>query len=411
MCIRCNNSIINLKNLYLKDNCKENKINFYNTPFFGKINEHKNLDINENSLLGVDDNNIDEDNLLSSNQDFKVVDFPENFNVELTFPQLFLSKSTKPIEVDTKDQKINNINNSTQNIKTINNISSNEQGLDNLNNTNLDSIKLNNINKDLNNNVNKIKNKGKNFLNKKRRMDIFIPLKIPKNSNLNSKIISRDILICQDKKLKYPGKKREKNFDKRRHDKWDNSNMINKIKRGFFTYIRDIIKKNAINKDIDIKKIGNNFMENLTKKSNIILYNMKLKEVLSDVEISNKYKKFDKDYNKITINNIYNEKTEINIIKILNLTFEELFIIFRKKLNFYKDKEKYKDIEAKINGLDLLQNNSYKDIEHLLNNIQRKYKNLQSNEVEKYIIKIKILCCRYQQWFNNKAERNPKKNN
>ena len=409
MCIRCNNSIINLKNLYLKDNCKENKINFYNTPFFGKINEHKNLDINENSLLGVDDSNIDEDNLLSSNQDFKVGDFLETFNLELTFPQLFLSQSTKPMEVDNKNQKINNINNSTQNIKTINNISSNEQRLDNLNNTNLDSIKLNNINKDLDNNVNKIKNKGKNFLNKKRRMDIFIPLKIPKNSNSDDNIISRDIILCQDKKLQYPGKKREKNFDKRRHDKWDNSNMINKIKRGFFTYIRDIIKKNAINKDIDIKKIGNNYMENLTKKSNVILYKMKLKKVLSDVEISNKYKKFDKEHNKITIDNIYNEKKEINIIKILNLTFEELFIIFRKKLNFYKDKEKYKDIEAKISGLDLLQNNSYKDIEHLLNNIQRKYKNLQSNEVEKYIIKIKILCCCYQQWFNNKAERNPKK--
>ena len=410
MFITCNNSILNLKNLDLRNNCKENKINFNNSLFFGKINENKNLDINGNSLLlGIDDNNIDENNLLSSNQDFKVVDFPETFNLDLTFPQLFLSQSTKPNEVDNKNQKINNINNSTQSIKSINNISSNNQGLHNLNNSNLDSIKLNNINKDLNNNVNKTKNKGKKFLNKKRRKDIFIPLKMPKNSNTDSKNISSDILIYQDKKLKYPGKKREKNFDKRRHDKWDNSNMINKIKRGFFTYIRDIIKKNAINKDIDIKKIGNNFMENLTKKSNVLLYKMKLKKVLSDVDISNKYKKFDKDYNKITIDNIYNEKKETNIIKILNLTFEELFIIFRKKLNFYKDREKYKDIEEKINGLDLLQSNSYKDIEHLLNNIQRKYKNLQSNEVEKYIIKIKILCCCYQQWFNNKSERNPKK--
>ena len=392
MCIRCNNSTLNLKYLDLKDNCKENKINFNNTPFSGKINEHKNLDINGNPLLlGVDDNNIDEDNLLSSNQDFKVGDLPETFNLELIFPQLFLSQSTKPIEVDTKDQKINNINNSTQSLKSFNNISSNDQGLHNLNNTNLDSTKLNDINIDLNNNINNIKNKRNNFLNKKRRMDIFIPLKIPKNSNSDDNIISRDIILCQDKKLQYPGKKREKNFDKRRHDKWDNSNMINKIKRGFFTYIRDIIKKNAINKDIDIKKIGNNFMENLTKKSNVILYKMKLKKVLSDVEISNKYKKFDKEHNKIIIDNIYNEKKEINIIKILNLTFGELFIIFRKKLNYFKDKEKYKDIEEKINGLDLLQNNSYKDIEHLLNNIKRKYKNLQSNEVEKYIIKIKIL--------------------
>ena len=53
-------------------------------------------------------------------------------------------------------------------------------------------------------------------------------------------------------------------------------------------------------------------MENLTKKSNVILYKIKLKKVLSDVEISNKYKKFDKEHNKITIDNIYNIKKEIN---------------------------------------------------------------------------------------------------
>ena len=84
--------------------------------------------------------------------------------------------------------------------------------------------------------------------------------------------------MYQDKKLKYPRKKREKNIDKRRHDKQDNSNMINNIKKCYFIYIRNIIKKNAIIKDIDIKKIGNNFMENLTKKSIVILYKMKLKK-------------------------------------------------------------------------------------------------------------------------------------
>ena len=147
---------------------------------------------------------------------------------------------------------------------------------------------------------------------------------------------------------------------------------MNKIKRGYFNYIRDVIKKNAINKDIDIKKIGNNFMENLTKKSNLTLYKTKLRNILSDVDISNKYKKFDKEHNKTTIDNIYNEGKETNIIKILNLTFEELFIIFRKKLDFYKDREKYKYIEEKIKGLDLLTNNSYKDIEYLEKKIRKK---------------------------------------
>ena len=186
---------------------------------------------------------------------------------------------------------------------------------------------------------------------------------------------------------------------------------MNKIKRGYFSYIRDVIRKNAINKDIEIKKIGNNFMENLTKKRNVILYYTKLKDIFSDVNISNKYKKFNKEHNKATIDNIYNEGKETNIINILNLTFEELFIIFRKKLNFYKDREKYKDIEEKIKGLDLLTNNNYKDIEHLEKKIRKKYKNLKNDEVEKYIIKIKVLCCCYQQWFINKSERNQNKIN
>ena len=80
-------------------------------------------------------------------------------------------------------------------------------------------------------------------------------------------------------------------------------------------------------------------------------------------------------------------------------------------MNFYKDREKVKEIEKKIEGLDLLKNDNYKDIQYLIESVRNKYKNLQVDEVEKYIIKLKILCCCYQQWFINKLERNPKKNN
>ena len=253
--------------------------------------------------------------------------------------------------------------------------------------------------------------KGNNFLNKKRKEEIiFVPLKIPKNiTNSIDNTAQRNILIANDKKKNRPGKKRKNNLVKRRHDKWDSSNIINKIKRSYFNYIRDIIKKNAINKDIEIKKIGNNFMENLTKKTNMVLNSTKLKTIFSDIEISHKYKKFNKEYNKTTIENIYNEGKETNIIKILNLTFDELFIIFRRKLNFYKDRKKVKDIEKKIEGLDLLKNDNYKDIQYLIES--NKYKNLHDDEVEKYLIKLNVLCCCYQQWFINKLERNPKKNN
>jgi hypothetical protein len=80
-------------------------------------------------------------------------------------------------------------------------------------------------------------------------------------------------------------------------------------------------------------------------------------------------------------------------------------------LNFYKDRKKVKDIEKKIEGLDLLKNDNYKDIQYLIESTRNKYKNLHDDEVEKYLIKLNVLCCCYQQWFINKLERNPKKNN
>ena len=416
MSITCNNSILSLKNININNNYKENTINFNRSSFLEKNYVHNNLNIKNEHLFffGDEINNLDENNIPSCIEELKVIDFPNanEIPLDLNFSPLFFSQSTKPIDCDKINQKINNFNNSKQNESIIDNASSKNLLLNDLNNKNYNLIKLDEKNKDLYHYNNKIENNHKKLLNKKTQREIiFIPLKIPKNKNCESNISSENIFIHQDKKLKYPGKKRQNNFDRKRHDKWDESNIMNKIKRGYFSYIRDVIRKNAINKDIEIKKIGNNFMENLTKKRNVILYYTKLKDIFSDVNISNKYKKFNKEHNKTTIDNIYNEGKETNIINILNLTFEELFIIFRKKLNFYKDREKYKDIEEKIKGLDLLTNNNYKDIEHLEKKIRKKYKNLKNDEVEKYIIKIKVLCCCYQQWFINKSERNQNKIN
>ena len=350
MNITCNNSVLSLKNINFINNFKENPINFNQGLFSEKNNDLKNLNINNELPFLIEDdiNNLDENDIPSSIEELKAIHILNENTIPLDLNQspFFFSNSTKPIDWDKNNQKINNFDDSRNSENFIDNTYSKNQVINDLNNKSSNNlIKTDDKNKYLSNNINKTKNKENKFLNKKTKREIiFIPLKIPKNKNSDNNTSSMYILINQDKKIKYPGKKRKNNFDKRRHDKWDESNIINKIKRGFFNYIRDVIKKNSINKDIDIKKIGNNFMENLTKKRNVVLYKRKLKNILSDVDISNKYKKFDKEYNKITIDNIYNEGKETNIINILNLTFEELFIIFRKKLNFYKDRVKYKDI-------------------------------------------------------------------
>ena len=67
----------------------------------------------------------------------------------------------------------------------------------------------------------------------------------------------------------------------------------------------------------------------------------------------------------ILINKIYSEKKEINVIKILELTFEELFIIFRRKLNDPEDMKRLEEMKDKLEGLDILEfNNKYNDIEY-----------------------------------------------
>ena len=95
---------------------------------------------------------------------------------------------------------------------------------------------------------------------------------------------------------------------------------------------------------------------------------MKIKDILSKEPISTKNKRFNKYENKLLIDKIYNENKEIKVIKILELTFNEVLIIFRKKLNYYKDKEVIKLIEKNIKGLDLLENNNYDDNDNLIDN-------------------------------------------
>ena len=91
------------------------------------------------------------------------------------------------------------------------------------------------------------------------------------------------------------------------------------------------------------------------------------------------------DYNTKIIDRIYEEKKEIKVIKILELTFEELFIIFRRKLNLPLDSKKLEKIKDKIEGLDLLEeNNNYKDVEYLIQKIKSKDK-YDSDYIEKFI--------------------------
>ena len=193
----------------------------------------------------------------------------------------------------------------------------------------------------------------------------------------------------------------------------DIDNIIHKIKSFFInSFLIDFIEKHSNKKNIKLKKIYGGFINNLKKNENLALFNMKISDIFYEEKISYKYTNYYRYENRAIIEKIYAEKEEINIIKILELTFEELFIIFRRKLNDKEDMKKLEEMKDKIEGLDLNEiNNEYEDIEWLINEIKQKYdNNLNEDEIE-YIEQLKSLCLGYEDWFNNKIARIFKKFN
>ena len=231
--------------------------------------------------------------------------------------------------------------------------------------------------------------------------DLFLRKKTRREKNIkNSDNKEKKINI---KNNEQSSNKKSKSNKNKKHDKYCGDNIINKIRGRFFnSYIIDLVQKNSINNDIKLKKLPNKkFIADLNKEKNEKLYKMKMSDILCQQKISSKYSKFDEYENKKIIEQIYKEKREIKVIKILELTFEELFIIFRRKLNDPNDIIKLEEIKAKIEGLDLLEeNNKYKDIEYLIKNTKKRY-----IVTDNYIKEVKKLCLGYVDWFGEKIGR------
>lgn len=242
------------------------------------------------------------------------------------------------------------------------------------------------------------------YLKEKKEIEkIFDIEKIPKEMKMDK----NSPYYINKKKYKC-GRKKKEEVIIRKHNKSSKDNIIIKIKGYFFQYIRDVVKKNSDQGKIDLKKISYKFISNVNKEKNENLFKMKIKDILRNEPITKKNKKSNPFENKNIIDKIYKSKKEKNVIKILELTFKELFMIFRKKLNYEGDKEEMKSIKQKIEGLDLLdENNKYKDINYLIEKLEQKNEN--KTEHQEYIEEIIRLCRNYERWFNNKITRTLKK--
>ena len=267
--------------------------------------------------------------------------------------------------------------------------------------------------KNLNNYENKEKEEKKYLIDNKEKEIIFKLEKIPKSEKTNDNLSKK----IRNKKNNC-GRKKKSDNNKRKHNKSCGDNIIIKIKGYFFTFIRDITKNNFINKTLYFRKLPYKFISKLSKKFNVRLMDMQMKDILSEIPITSKNKKSHRFENKFIVEKLYKEEKEKKVIQILDLTFRELFIIFRRKLNYVGDKAELEIISKKIEDLDLLKNNNYKDINYLIDQIRNKSKNMDEDsdteitqdDYEKYIKELRYFCCIYEKWFKKKIARNSKKN-
>ena len=256
----------------------------------------------------------------------------------------------------------------------------------------------------LNNHKNKEKEEKNYLVDNKEKEIIFKLEKIPKSEKTNDNLSKK----IRNKKNNC-GRKKKSDNNKRKHNKSCGDNIIIKIKGYFFTFIRDITKNNFINKALYFRKLPYKFISKLSKKFNVRLMNMQMKDILSEIPITTKNKKSHKFENKFIVEKLYKEEKEKKVIQILDLTFRELFIIFRRKLNYVGDKAELEIISKKIEDLDLLKDNNYKDINYLIDQIRNKSKNMDEDsdteitedDYEKYIKELRYFCCIYEKWFKN----------
>ena len=243
----------------------------------------------------------------------------------------------------------------------------------------------------------KTKNTTKILGHKTKRNDI-------KSNNITNNVENN----VENKKRR--GRKKKEELDKRNHNKQSEDNIMRKIKSYFLNYCHNLLNKSIMYKDLQFLKLNSEINENLKRDYNLNLLNITLKELYEKSSISTKYKKQIKncfDKNKQIIKKIYEENEEVETIKILNLTYRELFNVFIRNI-----KKISLELETKIKDISILHEDEFKNINNFFEEIktQEKYKNESEENINYYLENIKNLCLYYEEWFLSKRGRNRNKN-
>ena len=210
---------------------------------------------------------------------------------------------------------------------------------------------------------------------------------------------------CEEGNKKRRGRK-NKNEGGGKHDRMASDNIIKKIKAHFFKYLTKFLNniindKEAPKENNEIFKINYCFINQLKREIDLRYLNMHLKDLLSLLNVSPKYKKISCDSNQVYIKELLNGQKDEAIRFAFNMTLRDWLDIFSFKkevkdlLNEYNIKDDNNTICQKIKE-------SLVAVDDLLNNLAEKEEN------KNYFSNFIFYLYNYELWFFRKKGRETK---
>ena len=208
-------------------------------------------------------------------------------------------------------------------------------------------------------------------------------------------------------KKKKPGRENKNENIKDIHNKFNEDNIMRKIKVHILNQkIRNIFDNYFLALNLKKKKLlkfEQKEIISLKKEENIKLMDTHLKDIYQEYNIGKKYTKRENNYNINLINEIYSENEYID------LTFFEFLEIYTNPIT---GKDLNEELKQKKKEIESFKRINFDGIKNWIEELENKYKNKNESddEIKIYINKIKNCCGNYRKLLENKDGRNNKKN-
>ena len=158
---------------------------------------------------------------------------------------------------------------------------------------------------------------------------------------------------------------------KKKHHQYAYDHIIIRIKYMLLNYCFEFVNKMIYKSDekgLKLLRINYKYLMNLNRKMNLNLFKMTLQQIFS-LDISHRYSKFPLDHNKKLINEILEQKIEIedfDTIKfIFNITFNDWIDLFTYKKDLFTLVKEYNAVNVNYTKIQ----NNFIGINHSLNKI------------------------------------------